>query len=132
MMGFEDVSLHWDGEEYVVPASNQLMLVAKIEAAIRSAAGMQAIPFLLNSQPDYAPLAMAYGAALRHAGADVSDEEVYLSIQDDMSNQDANVAIKVQASVIDLISIVSPPIGSKLRGGGGSEAKKTKKPKPKE
>ena len=118
MQGFEDVTLSWGGKDYTVPADKQLMLVARIEAAIREASGKHAIPFLLTpGGPDYAALSMAYGAALRYAGADVSDDDIYLAIQEDMADQQAEVAIKVQGAIMGLIDIVSPPFGSKLRGG---------------
>lgn len=117
MQGFEDVTLSWGGESYTVPADQQLMLVARIEAAIRAASGKQAVPFLLTpGGPDYAALSMAYGAALRYAGCDVTDADIYLAIQEDMAEQKADVAIKVQGAIMGLIAIVSPPLGSKLLG----------------
>ncbi len=125
MDGFSEVTMTWNGEQYTVPADDQLMLVARIESAIRRATGMQALPALLQAGgPDYAALSMAFGAALRHAGADVSDSEIYLSIQADMADQQADVAIKVQSSVMALVSIISPPVGSKLRGESTGKKKR--------
>ena len=126
MKGFEPVTLSWKGESYTVPAEGQLMLVAKIESALRDATGKPAMQALLQSGgPDYAALAMAFGAALRHAGANVTDDELYLSIQSDFAESRADAAVVVQGSIIALLSIISPPMGEAMRGGADE-----KKPEP--
>lgn len=117
MQGFEEVTLTWKGEQYVVPAERQLMLVAKIEDALETASGEPAIVTLTKAGgPSQARLSSAFGAALRYAGADVSDEEIYLSIMADFAEQNADVAVKVQSAVLALISIIAPPLGAALRG----------------
>ena len=115
MQGFDDVVLGWKGEEYTVPANKMLMLVCKLEDALSGDTGEQALTVLMRRQgPPHARLAMAYGAALRFAGADVSDEDIYLSLQSDLSKGDAEAVSSMQAAVINLIAIVSPPLGSAL------------------
>jgi len=124
MQGFEPVVIGWQGTEYTVPAEGQLMLVAKIEAALRDATGKNAMAALLQSGgPDYAALAMAFGAALRHAGANVSDDQVYLTIQADFAEGTAESVVAVQNCIMSLVSIISPPMGSALRDGGGDVKK---------
>ena len=113
MKGFEDVSITWGGDTYVVPADGQLLLVAKIECALKEATGKPAVAALLDREgggPSYAALSMGLGAALRHAGADVTDPEIYLAIQADMAASKADVAMMVQSTIMTLLSIVSPPI----------------------
>lgn len=132
MKGFEDVSITWAGETFVVPADGQLMLVAKIESALKQATGKPAVAALLDQEgggPSYAALSMAYGAALRHAGADVSDPEIYLTIQDDMAASKADVATLVQSAILTLLSIVSPPIieAMNVSVGSGKKPKATAK-----
>jgi hypothetical protein len=126
MQGFEDVTIGWGGESYVVPADGQLMLIAKIEAAFRTATGKPAIQALLQAGgPEYAALAMAFGAALRHAGASVTDDELYLSIQEGFAKGENGAAVAVQETIMALLSIISPPMGATLRGGdSGGEKKK--------
>lgn len=125
MQGFEDVTISWKGEDYTIPADRQLMLVAKIEDALSQDSGKQAISFLMRAEgPPYSRLAMAFGAALRYAGADVSDDEVYLSIQDDFAKSKNEVTMKVQGAVMALLMIVSPPMGMAI-------AKVTEKKSPK-
>lgn len=118
MQGFEDVTLSWRGEDYIVPADQQLMLIAKIEDALAGESGEQALSVLMRSQgPPHARMAMAFGAALRHAGANVSDNDVYLSMQSDLSKGKADRIAAIQMATVALISIVSPPMGSALRAG---------------
>lgn len=111
MHGFEDVKIGWRGEEYTVPANRQMMLIAKIEDALSGDSGQQALSILFRKEgPPYTRLAAAYGAALRHAGAKVSDEDVYLSIMSDLaSGSKADATRAIQGAVIALLSIISPP-----------------------
>jgi hypothetical protein len=127
MKGFEPVTFTWKGESYTVPAEGQLMLIARIEDALSFGTGEAAIVVLTrNGGPSHARLAAAFGAALRHAGADVSDDEVYLSLMEDFASGKADVASKVQGAVLALLSIVAPPIAAHIRGDT------KKKPQPRE
>ena len=128
MKGFEEVKLGWKGEMFVVPADEQMMLIAKIEDALSGASGRQALDVLMRKEgPPYSRLAAAYGAALRHAGANVSDQEVYLSIMNDICSGDADQAIAVQKAVIALLSIIAPEMGRVFDG-----VMKPGKPEPEE
>jgi hypothetical protein len=116
MHGFDPVTLGWNGEDFVVPAQRQLMLIAQIEDALAGPNGEQAVMVLFR--PNGAPhtrLAAAYGAALRYAGAKVTDEEIYLSIHEDIaSGSQAAVANKVQTMLAGLLAIISPPTARAL------------------
>lgn len=116
MKGFEPVTLSWDGQDYTVQPEGQLMLIAKIEDALAGESGQHAIHVLTRpGGPSYVRLAQAFGAALRHAGADVTDDEIYLSIMEDFASQRADVAVKVQGAILALLSIIAPPIALSLR-----------------
>lgn len=124
MKGFEPVTLSWKGESYTVPADQQLMLIAKIEDALAGSAGQPAVMVLTRQGgPTYSKLALAFGAALRHAGADVTDDEIYLSIMEDFAESNAEVAMKVQAAILALLSIIAPPVAKALMGDGGKKSK---------
>lgn len=115
MKGFEDVTIGWDGKEYVIPANKQLMLIAKLEATLGGETGRQAVEVLTQpSGPSYAVLAMSYGAALRYAGANVSDDEIYLSIHEGFASGDTGMATFIQGAILALLSIISPPLGRAL------------------
>ena len=111
MHGFEDVTLTWRGQDYTVPANRQMALIAKIEDALSGDTGQQALTVLFRREgPPYSRLAAAFGAALRHAGARVSDDEVYLSIQTDLvSKSNAEKTAAIQGCILALLSIISPP-----------------------
>jgi hypothetical protein len=119
MQGFEDVTLTWQGQSYIVPANRQMMLIAVIEDALSGASGQQALTVLFRREgPPYSKLAAAFGAALRHAGARVSDEDVYLSMMEDMAHKSkADVTEMIQATIVALLSIIAPPAARALTGG---------------
>jgi len=124
---FKDVTLTWGEQSYTVPANEQMGLILVIEDALAAGTGRQAIGILLGAEgPSYARLATAYGAALRYAGSTVTDDEIYLSIMEDMAAQSADVAVKVQGAIIALLSIIAPPIGAKMAAvyDGGKGGKK--------
>lgn len=128
MKGFEDVTLTWKGQSHTIPADRQLLLIAKIEDALTQGSGGSAVVALTqNGGPSHARLAMAYGAALRHAGASVSDDEVYLSIMNDLASGNADVAGVVQGAVLALLAIVAPPIYSAIVGDVSEEGGEEKK-----
>lgn len=126
MQGFSEVKISWKGAVYSVPSDRQLMLVAEVEDALRGNSPKSAVQVLMQKGgPGTARLSMAYGAALRFAGAAVTDDEVYLSIQDDLAKQKADGLIIMQKAIIALIAIVSPPIGAAMAGDSGESEKKT-------
>lgn len=118
MQGFEAVTLSWRGQSYTVPANQQMMLIAKIEDALSGESGQQAISILFRREgPPHTRLAAAFGAALRHAGSKVTDEEIYLSIQTDMiSKTKGEKTASIQACIFALLSIISPPAVAHLKG----------------
>lgn len=115
MRGFEDVTLTWGGEAFTIPADQQMRLIAVIEDALIDPTGVPAVAVLSKrGGPSQSRLSAAYGAALRHAGAKVTDEEVYLTLQADIANQKVEVQNKIQAATLGLLAILSPPMMSKI------------------
>lgn len=93
----QPVFLSWKGQEYEVSADRVMMLIAQIEDVIT-------LPQLLN--PNGRPLAkisMAYGVALRYAGAKVRDDEIYASMFTEGSAESASAAVN------GLLSMMLPP-----------------------
>lgn len=127
MIGFEDVTLSWGGEDYVVPANEQLELIARLEAAISDEGGHSAVVRLMQpGGPSTARLAKGYGAALRYAGAKVTDNDVYLRIDEDLAGAGGDFHIKVTGYIMGLLAIMSPHTASKIAAltGGGDAGKK--------
>lgn len=115
MKGFEPVTLKWKGESYTVPAEGQLMLIAQIEDALTGGKGGHALRVLTQQGgPSFVRLSQAFGAALRHAGAEVTDEEIYLSMVKDVAAGDIEAAAEIQAAVMGLLTIVAPPVALSL------------------
>ena len=130
MKGFEDVTLGWGGEEYTVPANNQLMLIAQIEDALAGTSGQQAVNVLLRSGgPSHSRLSQAYGAALRYAGATVTDDEIYLSIMEDFASGSNDSASKIQGAIMGLLAIVAPPIARAVAADEPAKKPKPRKPR---
>ena len=130
MQGFEDVTFGWGGKSYTVPANRQMGLVARVEDALSGDSGRQAISVLMQREgPPYSRLAAAFGAELRYAGADVADEEIYLSIMDDFTKSRSDVAAKVQSVIVALLMVVAPPVGRSLIGGGKDQPEKKAHPR---
>lgn len=121
MKGFEPVTLAWQGDRFTVPAEKQLRLIAEIEDALTVGSNLPAINVLLSGTPKHSRLAGAYGAALRYAGAVVTDEEIYISIMEGFAKGGAEAAIQVQDAVIGLLSIISPPAARALRAPDDGE-----------
>lgn len=134
MQGFEPVTLTWKGEDFTVPAKDQLELIMRIEDALIGEGrmnGEQAITILFRKGgPPHARLARAFSAALRFAGCKVTDEEVYLSIQDDISRASAaEVTAKTTGMLMGVLAVISPPTFRELTGGAKPSAEGAALPK---
>lgn len=98
-MIFDPVTLTWKGADHEVAPDKIMGLIARIEeivtlSEIHAAAQKGGMPL--------AKLAMAYGSALRYAGARVADDEVYASFFE--AGSDA-----IPAAISALLSMMVPP-----------------------
>src|SRR4051812_21281849 len=107
MAVFEPVRLTWKGTEYVIPPDQVMRCIAKIEDVITLAELHRAM-----GKPPLAKLAMAYGAALRHAGARAEDDEVYAA----MFKSGKDMHGQVTGAVYTLLVMMMPPDALKLKG----------------
>lgn len=71
---FEEVRIAWKGREYTIPPDQVMRCIAKVEDIVTLAELQQ---FSQRQTLPYGKMAMAYGVILRHAGARVSDAEIY-------------------------------------------------------
>ena len=87
MSGFDDIKIGWKGAEYKVPSNRCFGLLARIEEVLAPAgSGLNAIDLLSDPRKAHlTKLVMAYGVALRYAGATVTDEEIYLSVSQEIT-----------------------------------------------
>lgn len=118
---FEDVTIGWKGEEFVVKSTDLLRLIAKIEDEI----SLQELT--KEGGPSISRLSFGYAAALNHAGAKVSADEVYQSMFGGPEQ-----AENVIAAVSGLIAMMMPPETYKpATTKKKSASKTTKKPRAK-
>lgn len=86
MSGFDDIKVGWKGAEYKIAPDRCMELLARLEEILAPrGSGLNILNIL--SKPHETHLtswARAYGEALRYAGADVTDQDVYLSLSRDV------------------------------------------------
>lgn len=112
MNGFEEVRITWKDREYRIPPDQVMRCIAKIEDIItltelQRYSEAKTIPF--------AKIALAFGAVLRHAGAQVNDFEVYramfseaLDAEDKPLDEGGKYLVAVEA-VHKLMVLMLPP-----------------------
>lgn len=122
MQGFQDQTISWKGAEYTIKAQGIMPLVAEVEDILRGNSGKSAVHVLLGRDgPSISRLAMCYGAILRHAGAAVTDDEVYLSIQSDLAEGNPEYLENASRSAALILSIISPPMSARLNDMAAEE-----------
>ena len=112
MAVFEDISVSWGGEEYVIPANRVMGAIAIIEDVFvfgELVEGVQTGRLAMNK------LARAYGGLLRYAGARVNDEDVYGGMFRPGKLREA-----IPEAINTLMVIMTPP--EALKAVGDAEA----------
>jgi len=74
MAVFESRVLTWQGKDYSIPANRMFGAIARVEEHVTRS---QLIDAILNQSVPYTKLAAAWVAALRYAGAIVTNEQAY-------------------------------------------------------
>ncbi len=111
MSVFEPVTLSWKGEDYTVEADRVMMLIAKIEEIITLG---EVYNYAQKGAAPVAKISMAYGVALRYAGAKVRDDEVYKGL---FSGGEDNIPKALEV----LLSMMIPPEDLQGRGNPDGE-----------
>ena len=86
MSGFESIKLGWKGEEKSIPPRKCMELLGHIEEILAPAGSGSSVLEVLGTphKAHLTKLARAYAVALRTAGFDVTNEEVFLSLGRDV------------------------------------------------
>lgn len=113
MSVFEPVTLAWKGKEYTVDPDKVMMLIAKIEEVITLS---EVYSYAQKGAAPVAKIAMAYGVALRYAGADVRDDAVYKGLFSGGSDS-------IPAALNALLSMMIPPDELRQKGQPQGEGK---------
>lgn len=119
---FQAVSVSWQGQTFTVPANRVLGAIASVEGVI-TLHELQA--FAQRGTAPTALIAQAFGALLRYAGANCTDEEVYAGMF-----TSGNTA-SVLESVMTLLRLMVPPVnfpaGSAEGNASPAAGKRSKK-----
>lgn len=100
---FEPIPLEWSGKKYLIPADNVLRVIAQIEDVLTLG---QLASAQSHGRLPLAKIAIAFGIALRHAGAEVSDEDVYNGM---FSAGGAELQRRALTAVFTLQAMMVPP-----------------------
>lgn len=94
---FKSITLSFAGKNYLIPANNVMPCLAQIEdvVTLQDISNKNRVPIVKVSQ--------AYGIALRYAGAEVTDEQIYESIFENGG------AATISAAVSGLLAMMIPP-----------------------
>jgi len=121
---FEDIKLVWGGQEFTIPANRVMKCIAAVEEIITLG---ELHRFHATGAVPMVRLSQAFAVALRHAGAKVTDEEVYLGMFDK-----GEMLASTMNSIGTLLVMMVPPgaIKSKVADDkvGDVEAKKAETP----
>lgn len=121
---FQPIVLKWDGVAYTVPANRVLAAIATVENVLTLD---ELGRFTNKGTVPLARVAQAYGALMRFAGADVTDDAIYAGMFD---STDVNPVMACQA----LLAMMLPPahivrkavdagdVGKSQAGGKNSSA----------
>ena len=111
---FEEVQLSWKGKDYAIAADNVLLAIQKLEDVLTL--GELATSMSKGRLP-LGKLSAAFGILLRHAGAEVSNEEVYSAMFADAGKHLQQQAF---AAALTLHKLMVPP--EHLRAAPGKPA----------
>jgi hypothetical protein len=113
---FDPITFTWKGTDYTVQPDRIMKLLYAIETAVTLP---ELTEYARNRGGAPVRLSMAYGAALRFAGADVGDDEVYAAL----FGPDAEAT---GARMKELVEMAIPPSRGDHAAPVQAEAKKTK------
>jgi hypothetical protein len=118
MRVFEEVTLSWNGQDYKIPPDQVLRTIAEIEGVIT----MGDLAQMSLGRPMLAKLAMAFGIALRAAGAIVTDDEIYFGVFGDKTDRVKTIRERAHRAIFSLQSLMIPPEHLRAEPGKKPEA----------
>ena len=117
MSCFEDVTISYGAQEYVVKSDRVMGLIETIESRIT-------LDVLLNGDGiQRAKLAGALGAAIRYAGGEINDCDIYSNF---FAKKDS--VKTAQGAILSLLAMMIPPEHLRNRLGEDGDAKKNHAP----
>lgn len=117
MSGFQDVVFAWQGQEYTLPATRVLPLVARMENDADLVGPDRTLIEVILGSRHPAAVALAFEHLLRAVQAPFAPGEVYLAIIAEMAGGKAGAARRVQEAVLQLLAVIAPPLHHRLTAG---------------
>lgn len=116
-MIFSDITVSWEGAEYIVPAREVMPLIAAVEHQLTIGRdGQSALQVIYrDGGPPLSNLAMAYAAVLKQAGVTVEAGEVYQQIL--VGDKETGGQMMADA-VVNLIALMMPPAAFQPEANG--------------
>jgi hypothetical protein len=109
MGAFDEINIGWAGKTYTIPARKALGAIAQIEEVVTFG------ELLRHAQAGQMPLAKisrGYAAVLRYAGADVTDDDVYLGMFAEVGNQE--MAFVAMQGLMEMM--IPPSVKARFNG----------------
>ncbi len=116
---FKEVTITWEGKAYAIPATSVLRAIAIIEEVITLDELMK---YRSRNTAPLGKLAAAYGAVLRYAGAQATDEAVYAAMFDGQAAESAGTAVSALLLMMVPPSAMQRPEEAKVMGNGSAVA----------
>lgn len=91
---FAPIEIKWNGESFSVPSNRVMMAIATVEEVVTM---FELIEWRIKGRPSLSRMSMAYGALLRFAGCQITDEEVFSACFEKMSEGDGDVMLTLYA-----------------------------------
>ena len=104
MAVFRDVTIQWDGEEYVLTPSNRLL--RRIEGEGISLPHM--ISRIGKGEPPISEVCYVMAEFLKSAGAKVSEDDIYGEVMTSLAGGDENGFANMAAAIVEAISPEEP------------------------
>lgn len=116
-MIFSDITVSWEGAEYIVPAREVMPLIAAVEHQMTIGRdGQSALQVLYrDGGPPLSNLAMAYAAVLKHVGLSVEAGEVYQKV---LMGDEETGGQMIADAVVNLTALMMPPAAFQPEGKG--------------
>jgi hypothetical protein len=98
-MAFQDIELKWKGVVYRIDAQNVMAMILKIEEVVTLA---ELVQFRTTRNIKFGKVSAAYGIALRNAGANIIDDDVYAGMFD------ADTQLRILSALDALLTMMVP------------------------
>lgn len=116
---FQKIELGWGEDNFVIPPERVMGVIAEIEE-------IATFPEIVRMRPapNFSKLARCYAAALRYAGARVTDEDVYAGMfRGDQTH------VQVLGALDAIMNMMMPPSALAKDAGAASEGNQGRAPK---